>query len=108
MKSYNSRFGVVSAGKIEAFEARESLTVDGETVEPTASFWNRFSPQRVTVIPAPEPQEGEERAPDTHISKLDFTLGFYMVCDGGHDRYLTPEEFEKIEPYVPPVDESDE
>lgn len=98
MKQFSSRFGVVSAGKIQAFEAGKSLTVDSEVVEPTASFWSRFSPQRLTAIPAPEPQEGEERSPDTHISELDFTLGFYMVGDGGHDRYLAPGEFGKLEP----------
>lgn len=98
LKKYNSRFGVVSVGKIEAFDAGKSLTVAGEAIEPTASFWTRFSPQRVIKTPAPEPKEGEERGEDTVTAELDYTLGFYLVTDSGHDRYLSPEEFEKLEP----------
>lgn len=98
MKTFDSRFGIVSAGKITAFSPGRSITVDGEKIKPTESFWNRFNPQRVTVVPAPKAKDPRKQKPDGMKMKTDFTIGYYVLQEGGHDRFVTAEEFETFTP----------
>lgn len=101
LKKFKSRFGVVSVGKIQEVVTEgpyKFLIVDEEAFEPTVTFWSRYAPQRYTETPAPEPEEGEERQPPIVTAELDYTLGYYLVMDGGNDRYLSPEDFARLEP----------
>lgn len=98
MQTYTSRFGTVAAGKIQSFVAERSVTVDGEKITPTESFWSRFSPQRETIIKAPKAKKGEEQQPDGVRRDLDFTLGYYVLLDSGHDRFVSDDEFAKFQP----------
>lgn len=79
MKKFSSRFGIVSAGKIDEFVLGQSLVVGGEVVTPSPSFWTRFSPHRQHT--------------------LDFTVGYYVITAGGNDRFVDEEGFSLFEPY---------
>jgi hypothetical protein len=99
MKKYQSRFGTVSAGQITAFDqAAGTINVGSEVITPTQSFWSRFSPQRVTVVPAPKAQEGEEQAKDGFTQELDYSIGYYVLTEGGHDRFVYDPEFKAFDP----------
>lgn len=94
MEKYSSRFGIVSAGKIEAFQHGKSITVCGKKIAPSDSFWFRFSPQ-VTVTQKPKKNKGKMVK-----HKLDFTIGYYVVTEGGSDRFVDQASFDLFEPYV--------
>lgn len=99
MKKFDSRFGIISAGKISAFDKEAgTLTVGGEEIRHTASFWNRFSPQRVTITKAPKAKRGETKQPNSHSSELDFKVGYYVLHEGGHDRFVSPADLKEFKP----------
>ncbi|MGV1913846.1 hypothetical protein [Agrobacterium vitis] len=79
MKSYISRFGLIQAGEIESFDEGKSLAVDGETIEPTASFGTRFNPMRETIIPTPPAEEGEEQQPD-QAGRISTSRSYITSC----------------------------
>ncbi|WP_426238155.1 hypothetical protein [Pararhizobium sp. DWP1-1-3] len=99
MKKYQSRFGTVDAGKITALHQEAgTINVGDEVITPTQSFWSRFSPQRVTVVPAPKAKEGEKQEADGFTQELDYSIGYYVLTEGGHDRFVYEPEFKGFVP----------
>lgn len=98
MQRYSSRFGIVSAGKIESFSQGSSLTVDGAVIRPSPSFWARFNPQTRIVTPAPSAKQPAKQKADKVSYKKDFAVGYYVLLDGGHDRFVNEDEFSSFSP----------